>query len=179
MLTRRLDLLVKVERLATSLDVAADVGYTCETSKYFYLSSVLAKWEMFVATVQPRVEAGDAPPSLVADHFPFADFFADAPPPLFRARDASEDYATAASCFRHIEHLFAELDECRAFELLRSSYDRGNFLLSKHAKVIAMTCTSMVKVAVLAGPWLASTGSSDCISRRGAALRTREEAQRL
>ena len=31
--------------------------------------------------------------------------------------------------------------ECRAFELLRSSYDRGNFLLTKHAKVIAMTCT--------------------------------------
>ena len=28
---------------------------------------------------------------------------------------------------------------------------------------------------VLAGPWLASTGSSDCISRRGAALRTREK----
>ena len=37
--------------------------------------------------------------------------------------------------------LTQELDECRAFELLRSSYDRGNFLLSKHAKVIAMTCT--------------------------------------
>jgi len=33
------------------------------------------------------------------------------------------------------------LEECRAFELLRSSYDRGNFLLTKHAKVIAMTCT--------------------------------------
>ena len=28
---------------------------------------------------------------------------------------------------------------------------------------------------VLAGPWLASTGSSDCISRLGAALRTREK----
>ena len=28
---------------------------------------------------------------------------------------------------------------------------------------------------VLAGPWLASTGSSDCIARPGAALRTREK----
>jgi len=37
--------------------------------------------------------------------------------------------------------MFTELDECRAFEILRSSYDRGNFLLTKHAKVIAMTCT--------------------------------------
>lgn len=37
--------------------------------------------------------------------------------------------------------MFEELEECRAFELLRSSYDRGNYLLTKHAKVIAMTCT--------------------------------------
>ena len=36
-------------------------------------------------------------------------------------------------------------------------------------------CCSMVKVAVLVGPWLASTGSSVCIPRLGAALRTRAE----
>ena len=34
-----------------------------------------------------------------------------------------------------------QLEEFRAFELLRSSYDRTNYLLVKEAKVIAMTCT--------------------------------------
>lgn len=34
--------------------------------------------------------------------------------------------------------LFEELEECRAFELLRSSYDRGNYLLTKHAKAVAV-----------------------------------------
>ena len=139
MLKRRLDLLVKVENLATSLDVPADVGYTCETSQYFYLSTILTRWEIFEAKVAPLVAAGDK--DAVAEHFPFADFFADAPAALFRRRDAAEDQQAAAGCFVHIKHIFKELDECRAFELLRSSYDRGNFLLSKHAKVIAMTCT--------------------------------------
>ena len=73
--------------------------------------------------------------------FPFADFFADAPPPLFGGTDYAADAAAAAGCFRHIQKIFDELDECRAFELLRSGYDRGNFLLTKHARVIAITCT--------------------------------------
>ena len=33
------------------------------------------------------------------------------------------------------------MQECRAFELLRGQADRVNYLVSKHAKVVAMTCT--------------------------------------
>ena len=170
MLKRRLDLLVKVEQLGATLDVASDVGYTCETAQYFYLSAVLARWEQYENIVEPKVAVGEL--DAVAEHFPFADFFADAPAPLFRCRDAQEDARAARGCFVHIQRIFAELEardrgptprpdispdtspralapttlphprqECRAFELLRSSYDRGNFLLTKHAKVIAMTCT--------------------------------------
>ena len=52
-----------------------------------------------------------------------------------------------------IQALFDEIEECRAFELLRSSFDRGNFLLTKHAKVIAMTCThAAIKRRDLIGP---------------------------
>jgi len=139
MLKRRLELLVRVESLGKTLNVAADVGYTCETAQYFYLSTVLARWEAFtaqMAALPPDQQAG-----VVANHFPFVDFFADAPQPLFKGYSYEDDMDKARSCFRHIEAIFTELDECRAFELLRSSYDRGNFLLSKHAKVIAMTCT--------------------------------------
>ena len=31
--------------------------------------------------------------------------------------------------------------ECRAFELLKGQADRVNYLVTKHAKVVAMTCT--------------------------------------
>src|SRR5689334_13355266 len=48
---------------------------------------------------------------------------------------------TAAANFRFLEHIFEELEETRPFELLRTYRDRGNYLLTKHAKVIAMTCT--------------------------------------
>ncbi len=40
-----------------------------------------------------------------------------------------------------MERLFAELEEFRAFELLRSGRDRAEYLLVKEAKIIAMTCT--------------------------------------
>jgi intron-binding protein aquarius len=33
------------------------------------------------------------------------------------------------------------VQECRAFELLRGQADRVNYLVTKHAKVVAMTCT--------------------------------------
>lgn len=38
-------------------------------------------------------------------------------------------------------HIFEELEEFRAFELLRSGLDRSKYLLVKEAKIIAMTCT--------------------------------------
>ena len=33
------------------------------------------------------------------------------------------------------------MQECRAFELLKGQADRVNYLVTKHAKVVAMTCT--------------------------------------
>lgn len=44
MLSLRVQQLAEVERLATSLNVAGDVGYTCETAAHFYLFHVLARW---------------------------------------------------------------------------------------------------------------------------------------
>ena len=98
-----------------------------------------SQWEVFDAAAKKELSKGGTSAEWVASHFPFVDFFADAPQPLFKTRAMVEDYAIAQGCWGHIQALFKELDECRAFELLRSTYDRGNFLLSKHAKVIAMT----------------------------------------
>ena len=139
MLSRRLELLARVERLGATLEEKADVGYTCETAAHFFHSAVLSRWEAFLAALPQRAAADGA--AAVATLFPFADFFADAPPPLFRGASYDADLAAAHGCWRHLTNLFTELEECRPFELLRASYDRGNLLLTKHARVIAMTCT--------------------------------------
>ncbi|EOD21389.1 hypothetical protein EMIHUDRAFT_123833, partial [Emiliania huxleyi CCMP1516] len=129
MLGRRLELLARVEALAKSLDVPADVGYTCETAGYFFKATVAPRWEAFEAEAR---RAGDEE-GAVERHFPFSDFFADTPSPLFAPAASGAAHLDAArGAWRHVE-----LEECRAFELLRSSYDRGNYLLTKHAKAVA------------------------------------------
>ena len=77
----------------------------------------------------------------VATLFPFTKFFEDAPQPLFKGKSLQEDLDVADSCFIYIKHIFDELEEFRAFELLRSGLDRSKYLLVKEAKIIAMTCT--------------------------------------
>ncbi|PFH34370.1 hypothetical protein BESB_075220 [Besnoitia besnoiti] len=72
--------------------------------------------------------------------FPFPLFFADAPQPLF-VKDLKKDEETVESCFRYLDKIFQEIEDCRAFELLRTSGDRANYLITKHARMIAMTCT--------------------------------------
>merc|ERR1719264_2112239 len=47
----------------------------------------------------------------------------------------------ARGCWRYIENIFTQLEEFRAFELLRSGLDRTKYLCVKEAKIIAMTCT--------------------------------------
>ena len=44
-------------------------------------------------------------------------------------------------CFRHLRTMFRELEEIRPFEILKSSGDRVNYLMTKQAKIVAMTCT--------------------------------------
>jgi intron-binding protein aquarius len=47
----------------------------------------------------------------------------------------------AEGCYRHIQKMFKELEDVRPFELLRTSRDRSNYLLTKEARVIALTST--------------------------------------
>lgn len=139
MLARRLELLTEVERLAQSLGVPDDVAYTCETAAHFWLLHVLSRWEQFLALVQKQ---GPGDHGIVAARFPFADFFVNAPgAPLFLGKDQAADMRRARGCFRHLRTMFTELEECRAFELLKGQGDRSNYLFTKQAKIVAMTCT--------------------------------------
>ncbi|KAI9315690.1 P-loop containing nucleoside triphosphate hydrolase protein [Dichotomocladium elegans] len=134
-LERRLELLSEVTRLAQSLGIQGDHGATCETASYFYRYHVLIHWERYMSN---HTGTSDD----IRSYFPFAYFFSNAPKPVFTSDMGVEEALEAAQgCFRHLEKMFEELEEIRAFELLRSSYDRANYLVTKEAKIIAMTCT--------------------------------------
>ena len=133
-LAARIELLDEVGRLAQSLGVAGDVGATCETAAFFALYHVRPRIAAFEAAA-----AGAGFDAHAA--FPFAAFFATAPgQPLF-GKGAPADVETARGCFRHVERVFAELADYRAFELLRNQRHRSDYLLLKQARIIAMTCT--------------------------------------
>ncbi|KAJ8912549.1 hypothetical protein NQ315_006620 [Exocentrus adspersus] len=139
-LAKRLDLLMEVEKLQKSINVEGDVAYTCETAGYFYLYQILSRWEHFLSVVKPK-SGRVVPVGLISKEFPFHQFFESAPQPLFKGESYEEDLKVAESCFTYIDHIFKELEEFRAFELLRSGLDRSKYLLVKEAKIIAMTCT--------------------------------------
>ncbi|CAG10389.1 unnamed protein product [Tetraodon nigroviridis] len=139
-LARRLELLREVGRLQESLDVPGDVSYTCETAGHFYLYQVISRWEEYMSKVRPK-QGKNVEVKAVADFFPFCKYFSNAPQPVFKGRSYEEDMDIAEGCYRHIKKIFTQLEEFRAFELLRSGLDRTKYLLVKEAKIIAMTCT--------------------------------------
>ncbi|XP_012584001.1 PREDICTED: intron-binding protein aquarius [Condylura cristata] len=139
-LARRIELLEEVKRLQKSLGVPGDASYTCETAGYFFLYQVMSRWEEYISKVKNK---GNTLPDVseISSFFPFHEYFANAPQPIFKSRSYEEDMEIAEGCFRHIKKIFTQLEEFRASELLRSGLDRSKYLLVKEAKIIAMTCT--------------------------------------
>lgn len=132
-LKERLRLLSEVERLQQAMNVIGDVSYTCENAGHFFRFTVCRAWDDFIE--KSAVEKD----GLVAEIFPFTEYFSDITP-LFNG-SYELDMEVAHSCWRHISHIFEQLEEFRAFELLRNGRDRTEYLLVKEAKIIAMTCT--------------------------------------
>ena len=141
-LTRRLQLLAQVQRLCASVGVAGDVGNTCETAAYFRLEHVQSRIEKFridsTNTAAAAAAAGNkakkntssSTTTTVQQLFPFTEYCAAAPAPLF-CGDWAKDMAAAEGCFVHLNRVFEELADYRAFELLRSQSLRSDFLLTK------------------------------------------------
>lgn len=69
-------------------------------------------------------------------------FFSNAPQPVFPdGISADEARRIAAGCHTHISTMFKELEDIRPFELLRTTKDRSNYLLTMEARIIALTTT--------------------------------------
>lgn len=128
-LARRLQLLAQVQRLSASIGIPGDVGNSCETAEYFQLEHVQSRIEKFKIDVAAARAKNTATPTMVQELFPFPHYFADVPA-LFRG-DLEADLDTAQGCFVHVNKIFEELKDYRAFELLRSQSLRSDFLLTK------------------------------------------------
>ncbi|TKA62400.1 hypothetical protein B0A49_11217 [Cryomyces minteri] len=130
--------MAEVTRLAASINAPGDHGSSCETADYFNLVYIEPAWKKYI----DRVQSNECTAEEAIEIFPFHQYFATAPQPLF-SPDAPRDeiVETALGCYRHIEKLFSELEDIRPFEILRSGRDKANYLLIKEARIIAMTST--------------------------------------
>lgn len=146
MLARRIELLDDIGTLARSLGMEDDVAHTCETAGYFFLYHILSRWELFLSKVK-SLQSDKETQETFTSLFPFTKFFSDLnnEVPIFKEGSISENFEEnmdlAEQMYRYLTVRFDELEETRPFELLRTGRDRGSYLLTKHAKIIAMTCT--------------------------------------
>ena len=146
-LAKRLELLDEVDRLQRCFDdmVYDSAAFSCETAMNFYLNVIAPKWETFSFKLKQKLSEssnkGEDMIDSVQALFPFVKFFENAPQPLFKKESFNEDYEIAKGCYRYIKKIFKQLEEFRAFELIRNGADRAQYLLVKEAKIIAMTCT--------------------------------------
>ncbi|KAF2000105.1 hypothetical protein P154DRAFT_492683 [Amniculicola lignicola CBS 123094] len=130
--------LAEVDRLAANFGAPGSHGSSCETADYFNLVYVKPAWTQYWDNVQ----SPDFSVDQIVDTFPFKQYFANAPQPLFPANPEREQIVDVVEgCYRHVEKIFAELEDVRPFEILRNPRDRANYLLVKEARIIAMTST--------------------------------------
>ena len=123
MLERRMHLLNEVQKLGESLGVmtstGSDTDLTCETSASFWKLHVLPRWEKHTSSL------GEGPEGSAVE-FPFKAF--------------AESRGLELK-LEPISRIFDELQSLRPFEVLTRQGDRIRYMLTKQAKVIAMTCT--------------------------------------
>jgi intron-binding protein aquarius len=137
-LENSLGYLREVDRLAANFGAPGAHGTSSETASYFNSVYVEPAWTRF----QEVSNSPEATSDTIIEAFPFHNYFANAPQPLF-SQDA--DKATvldiANGCYHHVSKIFAELVDVRPFELLKRERDKANYLLTKEARIIAMTST--------------------------------------
>ncbi|KAF1947737.1 hypothetical protein EJ02DRAFT_363959 [Clathrospora elynae] len=130
--------LSEVDRLAKNFGAPGAHGSSCETADYFNLVYVKPAWTQY----WDSVSSDNTSVEQIITEFPFREYFANAPQPLFpQAADREQILEIAQGCYRHVEKIFTELEDIRPFEILRNPRDKANYLLLKEARIIAMTST--------------------------------------
>ncbi len=137
MLEKRLSLLASVVKLSTSLGLSEGHGSTCETAQHFWENQIAPIWENY----QKILSGDDVTAEKVQSSFPFGKFFDDVETPLFSGLNLEKDVQVAHDLHKYLEDIFVELKEYHPLELLVTPSERSTYLLSKQAKIVAMTCT--------------------------------------
>jgi intron-binding protein aquarius len=134
LMDKRLELLAEVEKIALSLSVPSDYAYSCETATYFFLREIHSRWENFCKTTNDQKETFNV------DEFPFTNYFSTVKPDLFPSdKSAAQHYLIATECFEYLQDVFNQLNDMRVYELLQSNKERSHYLLSREARITAMT----------------------------------------
>ncbi|GAB7363062.1 hypothetical protein MBLNU230_g3355t1 [Neophaeotheca triangularis] len=129
--------LQEVYRLAASIGAVGSHHNSCETADYFNQVWIQPRWTRY----WDEINAGASKDQIIT-LFPFHYFFSDTPRPLFPDEASREECADIAKgCENHIRRIFSELAEIRPFEILRTARDKANYLLTKEARIVAMTST--------------------------------------
>lgn len=149
LLSRRLDILGQVDRLAKTMGIKTEVAISCDTAEYFFQSQIRPKCEAFKNKYSTRKQG-----AITKEDFPFYDFFSELilmkKLPTFvgnhkdlfpSTKSLEENLFFAQSCILHLENLFAELKDTQAMEILRYPLERGNHIVSHQAKIVALTST--------------------------------------
>ena len=130
--------LLEVNRLAANLGAPGAHGASAETAGYFNSVYVEPAWTRF----QDIAKDPKASEEAILEAFPFHNYFANAPQPLFPPnadKDAILDIANG--CYHHVAKIFTELADVLPFEILRRDRDKANYLLTNEARIIACTST--------------------------------------
>eukprot|EP01028_Stygiella_incarcerata_P001588 TRINITY_DN1285_c0_g1_i10.p1 TRINITY_DN1285_c0_g1~~TRINITY_DN1285_c0_g1_i10.p1 ORF type:complete len:1678 (-),score=494.91 TRINITY_DN1285_c0_g1_i10:1974-6923(-) len=137
-LSRRLELLGIVQKLGRSFDSSlGDVGSNCETARTFYVLHVrdlLNDFKEQISSFHSIRRGEDCDESFIRKHFPFPDFFESEGVEWWRE-------SVSLDCVHYLESIFSELKEYQPFELLRNMSRRADYLMTRSARVVAMTCT--------------------------------------
>ncbi|KAJ1503061.1 hypothetical protein HMI54_002450 [Coelomomyces lativittatus] len=135
---RRADLLQKVDVLAKSLNIVGDHAYTCETATAFFKSIIQPLWSTFKK--EPFASDNESWKA-----FPFHSFFRTLYPnnSLLQADIPPNEQIDSIfdACWHYLVSLFDDISQSRAFEVLKSDWDKANLLLARDAKIVAMTTT--------------------------------------
>ena len=135
MLQRRIDLMSYTLKLAHSINNFTFEEYTCEHALNLYEFNIKKRIQNYEAQIKER-RNNKLTAECLKEIFPFTNFFN-----IEFSNDIEAELKRANEYISIIKNMFKEVEELRAFELLRNNYERGNHLLVKGARIIAMTCT--------------------------------------
>jgi len=139
MLKRRLELLNEILMLALSIKVNTHQEYICESALNFYNFQIKSR----ISEYEKAIKNDTNKALIISEVFPFTTFFQNnhyKAETLFSG-DYDSDLRKTKLFMKYIDNIFLEIEEFYAFELLRNNVERGNYLLTKQSKIIAMTCT--------------------------------------